>query len=139
GIDARPWLALGAFVATAAAFEAIGRAGNGVDAALAFRYTTPSSLGWIAVVGLAAQTASPRGWRTGMIAVIVAVVTSDVFGYLYAYSLAGLQRDAFAAIHRLDRVDDEELGEYTADPATVRALAARLRAARLGPFAHDGR
>ncbi|MGH7716382.1 MAG: hypothetical protein ACREML_10355, partial [Vulcanimicrobiaceae bacterium] len=53
-IVARPWYALAAFALTAACFEAIGRAGNGVDAALALRYVTPSTLGWIALVGLSA-------------------------------------------------------------------------------------
>jgi hypothetical protein len=36
-------------------------------------------------------------------------------------------------MQHLDRVDDEELSEYSADPDT-RALAAQLRAAHLGPY-----
>jgi hypothetical protein len=130
---AQAWYALGAFALTAACFEAIGRAGNGLDAALALRYVTPASLGWIALVGLSAQVLDVRPWRAELLAIGALVITGSVAGYFYSYSLTGLQLDAFVAMQHLDRVDDEELSEYTADPDT-RALAARLRAAHLGPY-----
>jgi hypothetical protein len=130
---AQAWYALGAFALTAACFEAIGRAGNGVDAALALRYVTPSTLGWIALVGLSAQVLDLRRWRAETLGIGALVIVGSVAGCFYSYSLAGLQLDAFVAMQHLDRVDDEELSEYTADPDT-RALAARLRAAHLGPY-----
>jgi hypothetical protein len=132
-VPAQAWYALGAFALTAACFEAIGRAGNGVDAGLALRYVTPSTLGWIALVGLSAQVLDLRRWRAETLAIGAFVIVGSIAGCFYSYSLAGLQLDAFVAMQHLDRVDDEELSEYTADPDT-RALAARLRAAHLGPY-----
>lgn len=134
GISVRPWLALAAFALTAACFEAIGRAGNGVDAALALRYVTPSTLGWIALVGLSAQVLDTRRWRVEMLGVGALVVVGCFAGCFYAYSLSGLQLDAAVAMQHLDRVDDEELSEYTAEPQSTRRLAAQLRAAHLGPY-----
>jgi hypothetical protein len=134
GIGVRPWFALAAFALTAACFEAIGRAGNGIDAALALRYVTPSTLGWIALVGLSAQVLDTRRWRGEILGVGALVIAGCVAGCFYAYSLSGLQLDAFVAVQHLDRVDDEELSEYTADPQATRALAAQLRAAHLGPY-----
>ncbi len=130
---AQAWYALGAFALTAACFEAIGRAGNGVDAGLALRYVTPSTLGWIALVGLSAQVLDVRRWRVETLGIGALAIAGCIAGCFYSYSLAGLQLDAFVAMQHLDRVDDEELSEYTADPDT-RALAARLRAAHLGPY-----
>jgi hypothetical protein len=131
---AQAWYALGAFALTAACFEAIGRAGNGVDAALALRYVTPATLGWIGLVGLSAQVLDVRPWRAEILGVGALVIAGCVAGCFYAYSLSGLQVDAFVAMQHLDRVDDEELSEYTSDPQTTRVLAARLRAAHLGPY-----
>jgi len=132
-VSAQAWYALAAFSLTAACFEAIGRAGNGVGAALALRYVTPSTLGWIALAGISAQALDARAWRFKSAVIAAFVIVGSIAGYFYSYSLAGLQLDAFVAMQHLDRVDDEELSEYTADPDT-RALAARLRAAHLGPY-----
>jgi hypothetical protein len=132
-VAAQPWYALGAFALTAACFEAIGRAGNGLDAALALRYVTPATLGWIALAGLSAQVLEVRRWRAESLAIGALVIVGSVAGYFYSYSLTGLQLDALVAMQHLDRVDDEELSEYTADPNT-RALATRLREAHLGPY-----
>jgi hypothetical protein len=133
GVPARPWYALAAFALSAACFEAAGRAGNGVDAALALRYVTPSTLGWIALAGLSAQVLDLRRWHAQTLAIGALVIVGSAAGYFYSYSLTGLQLDAFVATQHLDRVDDEELSEYSADPDT-RALAAQLRAAHLGPY-----
>jgi hypothetical protein len=130
---AQEWYALAAFALTAACFEAIGRAGNGLDAALALRYVTPATLGWIALVGLSAQVLDVRRWRAESLAIGALVIVGSVAGFFYSYSLTGLQLDAFVSIQHLDSVDDEELSEYTADPDT-RALAAQLRTAHLGPY-----
>jgi len=132
-VPMQAWYALGAFALTAACFEAIGRAGNGVEAALALRYVTPATLGWIALVGLSAQVLDTRRWLAEILGVGALVIAGSVAGCFYAYSLSGLQVDAFIAMQHLDRVDDEELSEYTADPDT-RALAAQLRTAHLGPY-----
>ncbi len=132
-VSAQTWYALGAFALTAACLEAVGRAGDGVNAALALRYVTPSTLGWIALVGLSAQVLDLRRWRAETLGIGALVIVGSIAGYFYSYSLAGLQLDAFVAMQHLDRVDDEELSEYSADPDT-RALAARLRAAHLGPY-----
>ena len=132
-VPARPWYALAAFAFCAACFEATGRAGNGVDAALALRYVTPATLGWIALAGLSAQVLDVRTWRIEVFAVGALVIVGSIAGYFYSYSLTGLQLDALVAMQHLDRVDDEELSEYSADPNT-RALAAQLRTAHLGPY-----
>ena len=134
GIDARAWYALAAFVLTAACMEAFGRAGNGVDAATPLRYVTTSTLAWIALIGLSAEVASLRWWRVQTVALALALAAGSVVGYFYAYQLTGLQRDARIAVQNIDRVDDEELSEYTADPQATRALAQQLRAAHLGPY-----
>jgi hypothetical protein len=133
-VEARPWFALAAFAFVAACFEAAGRAGNGVDAAVALRYVTPSTLGWIALVGLGAQTLEPRWWRLATIALAVFVGIGCIAGYFYSYSLSGIQLDADIAMHHLDDVDDEELSEYTADPEATRYYAAELQYRGLGPY-----
>jgi len=132
-VSAQAWYAFAAFALTAACFEAIGRAGNGVDAALALRYVTPATLGWIALAGLSAQVLDSSRWRSEVVSIGALVIAGSIAGYFYSYSLTGLQLDAFVAMQHLGRVDDEELSEYTADPNT-RALAAQLRAAHLGPY-----
>ncbi|HEV3157476.1 MAG TPA: hypothetical protein VGZ00_09055 [Candidatus Baltobacteraceae bacterium] len=132
--NARPWLAIAAFTLSAAVFEAVGRSGNGVDAATAFRYTTTSSLGWIALVGVAAHSLDRKAWRRMGTTLMVLIVLGNGLGYLYGYSLAGLQRDAAFAVRHLDEIDDVELSEYTNDPRQTRRLVQLLREAHLGPF-----
>ncbi len=134
--DRAPWLALAAFVAVADAMETVGRAGNGVNAALAFRYTTPATLGWIALVGFGAQAQLPRlGHRIAALTMTGCLAFADLAGYVYGYTLIGMQRNANAALRNLARVDDDELAEYANDPRIIRSEAARLAAARLGPYA----
>jgi hypothetical protein len=139
---AGPWTALLAFALTAAVFEAIGRAGNGVDAALAFRYTTPATLAWVALAGLIAER-EPRGpARSTPVRLAAAAaalyVTANGAGTFEALQLAGMQRAAAQALHDLPEHDDEELAQYENDPSFLRAQAAQLQAASLGPW-HDAR
>jgi hypothetical protein len=135
-----PWLALVAFALVAAALETVGRAGNTVDAALAFRYTTPASLAWIGLIGLAAQ-APPVSFamrRTALALGGVLFVLANAAGAFEALQLAGMQRAAAAALADPNAVDDDELAQYENDPAFLRAQALALRAARLGPYARGG-
>ena len=132
-----PWLALLAFAVVAAACEALGRAGNGVDAALAFRYTTPASLAWIALVGLIAEAppARPALVRGALVLGGVLYVIANLAGAFEALQLAGMQRAAAAALVDPTTADDDELAQYENDPAFLRAQALALRAAGLGPYA----
>lgn len=135
-----PWLALVAFALVAAALETVGRAGNSVDAALAFRYTTPASLGWIGLIGLAAQ-APPLSLATRRAALALGgalFVAVNAAGAFEGLQLAGMQRAAAAALVDPSAVDDDELAQYENDPAFLRAQALALRAARLGPYAGGG-
>ena len=132
-----PWTALLAFSACAAVFEAIGRGGNGVDAALAFRYTTPSSLGWVALVGLCATNpprvrVAVRRALVAMAALLFAV--ANAAGAYEALQLVGAQRAAFDVLRDPAAHDDEELALYVNDPAMLRTAAAQLEAAHLGPY-----
>jgi hypothetical protein len=132
-----PWLALVAFALVAAALETVGRAGNSVEAALAFRYTTPASLGWIGLIGLAAQ-APPRSLtvrRTALALGGVLFVVANAAGAFEGLQLAGMQRAAATALVDPNAVDDDELAQYENDPAFLRAQALALRAVRLGPYA----
>ncbi|HEV8020286.1 MAG TPA: hypothetical protein VGP41_03415 [Candidatus Lustribacter sp.] len=134
---AAPWLALLAFALCAAVFEAIGRAGNGVDAALAFRYTTPSSLGWVALIGL--WSTNPPRVRIAARRAIVSVAAvlfavANVAGAYEALQLVGAQRAAFEVLRDPAAHDDEELALYINDPAMLRTAAAQLEAAHLGPY-----
>ena len=135
----RPWLALAIFALIAAFFDGVGRSANGIDAALAFRYTTTSSLGLVALIGLAAQSFGAMAWRRFAVALAVLIALGDGIGYVYGYSLGGLQRDAAVAVAKLESVDDVELAEYANDPQMMRTLAQRLRAAHLGPFSTPAR
>ncbi|HTW85172.1 MAG TPA: hypothetical protein VMD91_13975 [Candidatus Sulfotelmatobacter sp.] len=137
GTTPAPWLALLAFALVAAVLETAGRAGNTVEAALAFRYTTPATLGWIALVGLAAQVPATRAapHRAAYALAGVLFVVANAAGAFEALQLAGMQRAAAAALADPAAVDDDELAQYENDPAFLRAQAAALRAARLGPYA----
>lgn len=134
-----PWSALLAFALVAAAMEAAGRAGNGIDAALAFRYTTPASLAWIATIGLLAERApQPQPLLQRPLAIVAGVLfaAANAVGAFEAVQLAGMQRAAAAAMSDLRAHDDEELAQYENDPAFLRSEAAGLRAAGLGPWSN---
>ena len=132
-----PWLALLAFTLVAAACEALGRAGNGVEAALAFRYTTPATLAWIALVGLVAEAPPSRpALVRGALALGGALyLIANLAGAFEALQLAGMQRAAAAALADPASTDDDELAQYENDPTFLRAQALALRAAGLGPYA----
>jgi len=134
-----PWIALLAFALVAATFEMIGRGGTGVEAALAFRYTTPSSLAWIGLVGLLATSKPPtpqpmrRAFAIGAVALFVA---ANCAGAFEALQLIGAQHAAYIVLRNPAAYDDEELALYVNWPPLLRAQAAALRAAGLGPY-HD--
>ncbi|HZO95317.1 MAG TPA: hypothetical protein VFB22_16335 [Candidatus Baltobacteraceae bacterium] len=141
-----PWAALGAYVAVAAAMETLGRGGNGVAAATAFRYTTVSSLAWIAACGLLAARASaaPRsvpagalGARIARLALAAGIalgLTADLAGAFETLQLAGAQRAEAVALSHLRDVPDDELAQFANDPRFVRGQARRLDAARLSLY-----
>jgi len=144
GVPVAPWLALGAYVAVAAAMETLGRGGNGVAAATAFRYTTVSSLAWIALTGLSSARATQPG-RDARAAPLVAriaplalaaalFVAANGAGAFETLQLVGAQRAEAAAFANLRGVSDDELALYANDPAFVRAQARGLDAARLTFF-----
>ena len=133
--DVAPWTAMAAFALIAGAMEAAGRAGNGVDAALAFRYTTPASLAWIATIGLLAERGPELVLkRNAAIAAGVVFAAANAVGAFEAVQFVGMQHAAAAALRDLRAHDDEELAQYENDPAFLRAQAARLQAAGLGPW-----
>lgn len=138
GRDVAAWTALVAFALVAATMEAVGRAGNGVDGALAFRYTTPASLAWIALVGLTAQraaTAAPLRWgRAAWVVGGLLLASANAAGAFEATQLIGMQHAAADAFRNLGAHDDEELAQYENDPAWLRAQASRLQLAGLGPW-----
>ena len=138
GRDVAAWTALLAFALLAGVMEAVGRAGNGVDGALAFRYTTPASLAWIALVGLTAQrvaTAALLRWgRAAWVVGGLLFVSANAAGAFEATQLIGMQHAAADAFRDLSAHDDEELAQYENDPAWLRAQARRLQLARLGPW-----
>jgi hypothetical protein len=131
------WLALLAFALVAAACEALGRAGNGVDAALAFRYTTPATLAWIALVGLVAEAppTRPALVRPALALGGALYLIANLAGAFEALQLAGMQRAAAAALADPLGADEDELAQYENDPAFLRAQALALRAVGLGPYA----
>jgi hypothetical protein len=132
--NAAPWVALVAFTLTAAILEVIGRGGNGADAAMAFRYTTPSSLAWIGLIGLAATSVSMTivpVRRTLLVLAAVLFVSANVAGAFEAMQLIGAEHAALVALRNPAAYDDEELALYVNDPAFLRSQAALLRATGL--------
>lgn len=137
--DVAPWVAFAVFALVAAVMEAVGRAGNGVDAALAYRYTTPATLAWIGLVGLVAERGNapwrrPALARSAWIVATALFVIANIAGSLVAVQLLGMQRATAAAFLDLSAHDDDDLAQYAADPDVLRSQAARLAAVGLGPW-----
>lgn len=136
GVD-DAWSGLFVFAVVVALLTAVGRTAYGVDAAVLSRYTTPATLGWIALAGRASLVRIPR-----FVVVIGAVLfaVTNLAGIFVSWQIAGEERDLAARIRHIDAASDVELrraftNNYRLDqPGFIRAETRELEALQLGPF-----
>ena len=132
------WSGLFVFAVIVAVLTAFGRTAYGVDAAVISRYTTPATLGWIALVGRA--SALVRIPRFVVIAAAALFAVTNVTGLFVSWQIAGEERDLSVRIQNIDVASDAELrraftNNYRLDqPGFIRAQTRELKALSLGPF-----
>jgi hypothetical protein len=132
------WSGLFVFAVVVAVLTAAGRTAYGVDAAVISRYTTPATLGWIALAGRA--SALGRIPRPVVVAAAALFAVTNLAGVFVSWQIAGEQRDLAARIRHVDAASDAELrraftNNYRLDqPGFIRAQTRELEALRLGPF-----
>lgn len=148
-----PWILLGLYGLLSGFMTGIGRAGFGVEQALASRYITISSLFWVscAVIGALALTryladgAVPRSRALTVIAVTASLLTlaGVSYGASWIHAEAAL-KDSNSRMRRggeclldYDRAPDECLRFLYFDVALLRKYAQRLKSLSLGPFAQS--
>ena len=137
-----PWYALAVFPVLCALGTAIGRAGFGISQALAGRYTTVSTLGWVAIigllVGLVARLPRPLSRRT--YAALLATSLAFVVTVLLC-SVQGLQQwrvtaaTLVGARSELIRSDPAALPKLYPVPQRVIMLIGKMRDVHDGLFA----
>lgn len=139
---AGPWIALGAFAVLGAFSTALGRAGFGVDQALASRYVTLSTSLWVALCCLLAQAryAAFPARRMGLLLLVVVAaplfLRANVIGYKDQVAQKLRLVGAYEAALDPDTAPDYQLGVLYPAPGLARARLQTLRAIKDGPFLH---
>ena len=138
--ESAPWIALGLFGLAGALITAVGRAGFGIDQALASRYVTLSTTLWVGLVGLVMQVRYGEfplrrlgAGALGLIALLLFVRANRQSFHDQAFQkerLAG----AYAAALDPQNATDADLTVIYPAPSIARARLERLEQFKDGPF-----